>query len=623
MRRLKIFNRVLPGITFFALLFFCLLFSGCAEDQTKTTENLPALEQLSQIPQSGYPQPVIEAEDGQWLMPAKNYASTRFSGLNEINTENARNLQVAWTFTTGLTSGHEAAPLIVNNTMYIVTPFPNYLYALDLTQPGAPMKWKYDPKTVPASQGVACCDVVNRGGAFYNGKIFYNTLDNHTVAVNAETGEEVWKTKVGDINLGESMTMAPIVVKGKVLVGNSGGEFGVRGKITALDSETGKQVWQAFNTGPDADVLIGENFRPFYERDRGKDLGVTTWLPDQWKIGGGTVWGWISYDAELDLIYYGTGNPGPWNPEIRPGDNKWTCGIFARKPDTGEAIWAYQWSPHDEFDYDGVNENVLLDLPINGEIRKTLVRPERNGHLYVMDRATGQVLSAEPFVHVTVTKGIDLQTGLPNKVEEKATGYGKLVRDICPAAPGAKDWQPSAFSPQTGLLYIPHQNLCMEMEGLEANYIAGTPYVGASVRMYAGPGGHRGEFTAWDPVNQRAVWKIQERFPVWSGALVTAGDVAFYGTMEGWFKAVNARTGELLWQFKTGSGIIGQPVTYRGADGKQYVSILSGVGGWAGAIVSGELDPRDPTAALGFVGAMQDLPDYTNKGGMLYTFALP
>lgn len=343
MRRLKIFNRVLPGITFFALLFFCLLFSGCAEDQTKTTENLPALEQLSQIPQSGYPQPVIEAEDGQWLMPAKNYASTRFSGLNEINTENARNLQVAWTFTTGLTSGHEAAPLIVNNTMYIVTPFPNYLYALDLTQPGAPMKWKYDPKTVPASQGVACCDVVNRGGAFYNGKIFYNTLDNHTVAVNAETGEEVWKTKVGDINLGESMTMAPIVVKGKVLVGNSGGEFGVRGKITALDSETGKQVWQAFNTGPDADVLIGENFRPFYERDRGKDLGVTTWLPDQWKIGGGTVWGWISYDAELDLIYYGTGNPGPWNPEIRPGDNKWTCGIFARKPDTGEAIWAYQW----------------------------------------------------------------------------------------------------------------------------------------------------------------------------------------------------------------------------------------------------------------------------------------
>jgi lanthanide-dependent methanol dehydrogenase len=600
-----------------------ILLAACSEEKKVTPQTpLPTLEHLNQIPQSGYPQPIIEAEDGQWLMPAKNYASTRFSGLNEINVENARNMQVKWTFSTGLVRGHEAAPIVVNNTMYVITPYPNILYALDLTQPGAPMKWKYEPKPVPSSQGVACCDVVNRGGAYYNGKIFYNTLDNHTVAVNAETGEEVWKTKVGDINLGESMTMAPLVVKGKVLVGNSGGEFGVRGKITALDAETGKQVWQAFNTGPDADVLIGENFKPFYPQDQGKDLGVTTWLPDQWKIGGGTVWGWISYDAELDLIYYGTGNPGPWNPEIRPGDNKWTCGIFARKPDTGEAIWAYQWSPHDEFDYDGVNENVLLDLPINGEMRKTLVRPERNGHMYVMDRATGQVLSAEPFVHVTVTNGIDLQTGKPNKVEEKATGFGRVVRDICPAAPGAKDWQPSAFSPQTGLLYVPHNNLCMEMEGLEANYIAGTPYVGANVRMYAGPGGHRGEFTAWDPVNQRAAWKIRERFPVWSGALVTAGDVAFYGTMEGWFKAVNARTGELLWQFKTGSGIIGQPVTYRGPDGKQYVSIMSGVGGWAGAVALG-LDARDPTAALGFVGAMSDLPEYTTTGGMVYTFALP
>jgi len=623
MKNSGLFRQLFPNKVLLVFLVGCfLLITACTSAPPPPETSLPRLENLNQIPQSGYPQPIIDAEDGQWLMPAKNYASTRFSGLNEINVENVRNLQPVWTFSTGLARGHEAAPLVVNNTMYIVTPYPNTLYALDLTQPGAPMKWKYEPKPVPSSQGVACCDVVNRGGAYYNGKIFYNTLDNHTVAVNAETGEEVWKTKVGDINLGESMTMAPLVVKGKVLVGNSGGEFGVRGKITALDAENGSQVWQAFSTGPDSEVLIGENFKPFYPQDQGKDLGVTSWLPDQWKIGGGTVWGWISYDAELDLIYYGTGNPGPWNPEIRPGDNKWTCGIFARKPDTGEAIWAYQWSPHDEYDYDGVNENVLLDLPINGQIRKTLVRPERNGHMYVMDRATGQVLSAEPFAHVTVTRGIDLQTGKPNVVEEKKTGFGRVVRDICPAAPGAKDWQPSAFSPQTGLLYVPHQNLCMEMEGLEANYIAGTPYVGASVKMSAGPGGHRGEFTAWDPVNGRAVWKIRERFPVWSGAVVTAGDVAFYGTMEGWFKAVNARTGELLWQFKTGSGIIGQPITYRGPDGKQYVSILSGVGGWAGAVAFG-LDPRDPTAALGFVGAMTDLPDYTTTGGMLYTFALP
>jgi lanthanide-dependent methanol dehydrogenase len=604
------------------LIAVALLASACADGVRERSASTPSLEQLNTIPTSGHPQSLAE-DDGQWLMPAKDYASTRFSSLNEINSENAANLQLKWSFSTGLTNGHEAAPLVVNNTMYVVTPYPNILYALDLTQPGAPMKWKYEPKPSPASQGVACCDVVNRGGAYSNGKIFYNTLDNYTVAVDAETGEEVWKRKVGDINLGESMTMAPLVVKGKVLVGNSGGEFGVRGKITALDSETGDLVWQAFNTGPDADVLIGENFRPFYPQDQGKDLGVSTWLPDQWKIGGGTVWGWISYDAELDLIYYGTGNPGPWNPEIRPGDNKWTCGIFARRPDTGEAIWAYQWSPHDEFDYDGVNENVLVNLPIEGQMRRVLIRPERNGHMYVMDRETGQVLSAEPFVHVTVTEGVNLETGRPNTVKEKQTGYGRIVRDICPAAPGAKDWQPSAFSPQTGLLYVPHQNLCMEMEGLEANYIAGTPYVGANVKMYAGPGGHRGEFTAWDPVNARPVWKIRENFPVWSGTVVTAGDVAFYGTMEGWFKAVNARTGELIWQFKTSSGIIGQPITYRGPDGRQYVSVLSGVGGWAGAIVVGGLDPRDPTGALGFVGAMSDLPDHTNAGGVLYTFGLP
>ena len=563
----------------------------------------------------------LQADDGQWVMPAKNYASWRYSGLDQINTNNVANLKVAWTFSTGLTSGHEAAPLVVNDTLYAVTPYPNILYALDPVT--GSMKWKYEPKPSQASQGVACCDVVNRGAAFADGKIFYNTLDAHTVAVDAESGEEVWKTKVGEINIGESMTMAPIVVKGKVLVGNSGGEFGVRGWLTALDAGSGDIVWRAYSTGPDADVKIGPNFRPFYAKDRGKDLGVTTWPPDLWKIGGGTMWGWISYDPDLDLIYHGTANPGPWNPEMRPGDNKWTAGIFARRPDTGEAIWAYQWSPHDLYDYDGINENVLVDLPIKGQMRKVLLRPERNGHLYVMDRATGEVLSAETYVHVTVTRGIDLETGIPNEVEEKATGFGRVVRDICPAAPGAKDWQPSAWSPRTSILYIPHQNLCMEMEGVEANYIAGTPYVGAVVRMYAGPGGYRGEFTAWDPVAARKVWSIKERFPVWSGTVVTAGDVAFYGTMEGWFKAVNARTGQLLWQFKTGSGIIGQPITYRGRDGKQYVAVFSGVGGWAGAIVSGGLDPRDGTAALGFVNAMKDLPDYTTKGGALYVFALP
>lgn len=563
----------------------------------------------------------LSQDDTQWVMPAKNYASTRFSGVDQINTENVDKLQVAWTFSTGLNTGHEAAPLVVGDTMYVVTPWPNILYALD-TADGS-LRWSYDPEPDRAAQGVACCDVVNRGAAYADGKIFYNTLDMHTVAVDAETGEEVWKTRLGNINKGETMTMAPLVVKDKVLVGNSGGEMGVRGWITALDTDTGEIAWRGYSTGPDEEVLIGDDFQPFYEMDRGKDLGVTTWPGDRWKTGGGTVWGWISWDPELDLIYHGTSNPGPWNPEQRRGDNKWTAAVFARDPDTGMARWAYQWSPHDLYDYDGINENVLLDLKIAGKERKVLVRPERNGYMYILDRASGEVLSAEQFEHVTVTKGIDLETGRPIEVEAKVPKEGEFVREICPAAPGAKDWQPSAWSPRTQLLYVPHQHLCQDERVSEANYISGTPYLGAEVTMYAGPGGHRGQFMAWDPVKQEQVWAIKEEFPVWSGTVVTAGDVAFYGTMDRWFKAVDARTGKELWKFRTDSGIIGQPITWLGSDGVQYVAVLAGVGGWSGAVVSGSLDTSDPYAALGFVGAMQDLPDVTAAGGTLYVFALP
>ncbi|MFN7141451.1 MAG: methanol/ethanol family PQQ-dependent dehydrogenase, partial [Limisphaerales bacterium] len=521
-----------------------------------------------------------EVDETRWTMAPKNYASTRYSTLSEINTGNVKDLKLAWSFSTGVLRGHEAAPIVVNNTMYIVTPFPNILYALDLENNGA-MKWKYEPQPLASAQGVACCDVVNRGAVYWEGKIIYNTLDAHTVAVDAESGKELWKTRMGDINIGESMTMAPIVVKGKVLVGNSGGEFGVRGWLAAVDANNGKILWRAYSTGPDEECLIGPDFQPFYAQDRGKDLGVKTWPPDGWRIGGGTVWGWISYDPELNLIFYGMGNPGPWNPEQRPGDNKWTCGVFARNPDNGQARWFYQWDPHDLYDYDGVNELLLLDLEWEGQKRKLIVTPQRNGYVYVLDRTTGQVLAADPFGYITVTTHIDLKTGRPQHVEEKKPRLGKVVRDIAPAAPGAKDWQPSAYSPRTGWLYIPHQNLAMDEELVEANYIAGTPFVGANVKMKAGPGGHRGEFDAWDPIARKKVWSIKERFPVWSGTVVTAGDVAFYGTMEGWFKAVHARTGEVLWQFKCGSGIIGQPITYRGPDGKQYVAILSGVGGWS------------------------------------------
>src|SRR5213082_3248516 len=315
--------------------------------------------------------------DGQWTMPSKNFENTRYSELDQIKIDNAKALRVAWTFSTGVNKGQEAAPLVVGDSMYVVTPYPNILYALDLNKNGA-LKWKFEPQPTAAAQGVACCDVVNRGCFFDKGKIFFNTLDDNVCAVDAASGKLAWKTKVGEINRGETMTMAPLVVHDKVLVGNSGGEFGVRGCLTALDTNSGKILWRAYSTGPDADCLIGSEFKPFYESDRGKDLGVKSCAPDHWQSGGATVWGWISYDPEANLIFHGTANPGSWNPDLRPGDNKWTCGVFARNPDTGQARWFYQLNPHDEFDYDGVNENLVVDLQVNGHMHKVLLSAQRN-----------------------------------------------------------------------------------------------------------------------------------------------------------------------------------------------------------------------------------------------------
>jgi PQQ-dependent dehydrogenase (methanol/ethanol family) len=565
---------------------------------------------------------VRAAADGEWPQASGTPDATRFSPLNEINSSNASHLAPAFTFNTGLTHGQESATLVVGGTMYFVTPFPNILYALDLTLPGAPVKWKFYPHPDPASQGVACCDSVNRGPAFADGKVVFNTLDGQTVAVEANTGKELWRAHLANIRVGETLTMAPLIAEGKVLVGNSGGEFGVRGWLAALNLKDGRQAWKAWSTGADKDVLIGPEFKPFYPQDRGKDLGVKTWPPGKWKLGGGNVWGWVSYDPIARLIFYGTGNPGPWNPDQRPGDNKWTSGVFARDVDTGQARWFYQWSPHDLYDHDGINENILVDRDWKGSPRKLLLHPGRNGYMYVLDRTSGQVLSARPFVYINSSKGVDLQSGklIPNP--EKRTQTGKTIYDICPTASGAKDWQPAAYSPRTGFVYIPRANLCMDEQVVQANYIAGTPYIGAVVRQKPGRGGYRGALTAWDIAGEKIAWEVHENMPVWSGAVVTAGDVVFYGTLDGWFKALDARTGKLLWQRKLESGVVGQPVAYKGPDGHQYISILAGVGGWIGAILSNKLDTRDSTAANGMASAVPDLPLRSKTGGKLYVFRL-
>jgi PQQ-dependent dehydrogenase (methanol/ethanol family) len=597
--------------------------------QVNSLSNVSAPPPPQARPQTGLaniaaPEAASPPEDGQWTMPSRDYANTRYSGLDEITTDNVGKLQLAFTFATGTLLGQESAPIVVGDTLYFVTPYPNILYAVDLTQPGGALKWKFDPKPAAASQGVACCQPVNRGPTYSQGRIFYNTLDAHTVALDATTGQLLWKTQVGDFNIGDTFTMAPLVVKDKVLVGNSGAEFGARGWLAALNVSDGKVAWRAFTTGPDKDVLIDPaEFKPFYPQYIGRDLGVAQWPPDAWKIGGGTVWGWISYDPELDLIYYGTSNPSPWNHEVRPGDNHWTNGIFARDPDTGHARWFYQFSPHDLWDHSAVNENLVLDVNWEGQPRKVVVRPERNGYMYVLDRTNGEVLAADAYTYITASKGVDLKTGRLIYNDEKLPSQGKVVREVCPNSPGAKDWTPSAFSKKTGFIYLPHNNMCMDWEIKPVSYIAGTGYLGVNAKFYPGPGSSVGELMAWDPIARKKVWGVEERWPVWSGTAVTAGDVVFYGNLEGWFKALHARTGEVLWQFKTASGIIGQPTTFRGPDGRQYVAILSGIGGWAGAIVSSELDERDPTAAKGFANMVGELKKQSGIGGMLYVFALP
>jgi PQQ-dependent dehydrogenase (methanol/ethanol family) len=562
-------------------------------------------------------------EDGQWTMPGKNHASTRYSGLAEITAANAKALRPVWTFSTGVLAGHEGQPLVVKNTMYVVTPYPNVLYAFDLTQEGYPLRWKYRPDVSPNAVGISCCDVINRGAFYADGKIVYNLLDGQTVAVDATTGREVWKTTIGDLSQGETTPMAPFVVKDRVIVGASGGEFGIYGWLKGLDLKSGKIVWTARNLGPDSAMLVKPGtFKPFY--DKGSDLGVTSWPKDAWKVGGAPVWGWMSYDPTLDLLYYGVGNPAPYNPEQRPGDNKWTSSVLARRPGDGSLVWAYQFTPNDNWDYDAASENILADLTIEGRPRKVLVNFNKNGFQYTIDRATGEVLQAQPFADVTWAKRVDLASGRPVLDSTKLTGASKgNVKGICPSLEGAKSpASPAAYSPRTGLFYASTNNMCMDFAATAVARVAGTPFIGAGTPYHAGPAGkHLGAFMAWDAASGKRVWEAKEPYPAWSGALVTAGDVVFHGTLDGWFKASDAKTGKLLWKFKVGSGVVGNPITYRGPDGKQYVAIYAGIGGdWF--LLSGDVRSDDPADVRPPADFMKDIGRHTSQGGMVWIFAL-
>jgi lanthanide-dependent methanol dehydrogenase len=564
-----------------------------------------------------------------WVQPAGDYANTRYSKLNQINASNVGKLQVAWTFSTGVLRGHEGGPLVIGNMMYVHTPFPNKVYALDLSQENK-IVWKYEPKQDPNVIPVMCCDTVNRGVAYGDGKIFLHQADTTLVALDAKTGQVAWSVKNGDPGKGATGTSAPLVVKDKVLIGISGGEFGVQCHVTAYDLKTGKQAWRAFSEGPDDQIMIDPVSTTEHGKPVGKDSSIKTWQGDQWKIGGGCTWGWLSYDPSLNLVYYGSGNPSTWNPKQRPGDNKWSMTVFARNADTGVARWVYQMTPHDEWDYDGVNEMILSDQNVNGQDRKLLTHFDRNGLAYTMDRATGELLVAEKYdPKVNWTTGVDMNKssptyGRPKVVDQFSTekgGEDKNTKGICPAALGTKDQQPAAYSPDTQLFYVPTNHVCMDYEPFKVSYTAGQPYVGATLSMYPPQGeSHMGNFIAWDNKTGKIVWSNKEPFSVWSGALATAGGVVFYGTLEGYLKAVDAKTGKELYKFKTPSGIIGNVNTYE-QGGRQYVAVLSGVGGWAGIGLAAGL--TEPTEGLGAVGGYAALSNYTALGGTLTVFALP
>ena len=574
----------------------------------------------------------LSKSDENWPMTGKNYSANNYSPATQVTKANVKQLRPAWSFSTGVLSGHEGTPLVVDGKMFVHTPFPNTTFALSLDEPGK-ILWQHKPKQNPTARAVACCDVVNRGLAYWpgNGKvgplIIKTQLDGNVVALKADTGEEYWKLENSDIKVGSTLTIAPYVIKDTVLIGSSGAELGVRGYVTGYDIATGAQKWRAYATGPDNDVKLAADFNSANPHYGQKGLGQNTWEGEAWKIGGGTNWGWYAFDPETNLFYYGSGNPAPWNETMRPGDNKWTMTIWGRDIDTGEAKFGYQKTPHDEWDYAGVNVMMLSEqTDKTGKARKLLTHPDRNGIVYSLDRTNGDLVSADKIDDtVNWVKQVDLKTGLPTRDPEFGTRMDHKGRDICPSAMGYHNQGHDSYDPERKSFFMGINHICMDWEPFMLPYRAGQFFVGATLNMYPGPKGDRqkteglGQVKSYDAITGKFKWEVMERFAAWGGTLATAGGVMFYGTLDGFIKARDSDTGELLWKFKLPSGVIGHPMTYT-HNGVQYVAIYYGVGGWPG--VGLVFDLNDPTAGLGAVGAFKQLQHYTQMGGGVMVFSL-
>jgi len=532
-----------------------------------------------------------------WPVYGGDSGNTRYSKLDQITTKNVQRLKVAWVLQLGTLEAQESTPLVIGDTLYVTSSSgPKHVFAVEAKT--GTVRWRYSPEIPADVQQTTCCGLDNRGVAYAKGKIFVTRLDGYLVALDARTGKELWKSQVVDYTQGAAITSPPTAVKNLVVTGFAGGEYGVRGYISAFDQDTGKEVWRLYTV-----PATGEP-------------GSETWKGDSWKFGGGAAWYVCSYDPQLNLLYYGTSNPAPWAAVVRGPDssaygdftNLFTASTLAIDPDSGKIVWHYQSTPYDAWDYDGVNELVLADVVVGGQTTPVLFKADRNGFFYVLNRKTGKLISAEPYVFVNWATGVDKASGRPIEIPEKRPRLDTWARDICPNLFGGKNWEPMAYSPQTRLVYIPTFNLCMDLAGRTAEYKRGMFYLGSEWDLAkVGPGGHMSEAIAWDPIKNVKVWGNKEELPFMGGMLPTAGGLVFHGNIQGWFKALDASTGKLLWQFNTGSGISAGPVTYE-LDGKQYVAVVSG------RLVT-------PPSFLGHIG--EKIFASSPPGGALFVFELP
>ena len=539
---------------------------------------------------------------GDVLTYGMGLQAQRFSPLDKLTPETVKGLVPVWSFSFGgeKQRGQESQPIIHDGTIYVTGSY-SRLYAVDAKT--GQKKWQYDHRL---PEGIMpCCDVVNRGAAIYKDKVYFATLDARLVALNKDTGKVVWSKKIADYQAGYSATAAPLIVDGKIITGNSGGEFGVVGAVEARDAETGELIW----TRPTVEGNMGTL--------NGKESTMTgklnaSWPGDLYKTGGGATWLGGTYDPETKTLFFGTGNPAPWNSHLRPGDNLYTSSTLAIDPANGEIKWHYQTTPHDGWDFDGVNEFVSFDLKKDGQVVKAGAKADRNGFFYVIDRTNGKLINASPFVtKITWAKEIDLKTGRPVYNDDNRPGApeaaekGKSVF-AAPAFLGAKNWMPMAYSPATDLFYVPANEWGMDIWNEPITYKKGAAYLGAGFTIKPLYNDYIGALRAIDPKTGKIVWEYKNPAPLWGGVLTTAGNLVFTGTPEGSLKAFDAKTGKEVWHFNTGSGVVGSPVTWE-QDGEQYVAVVSG---WGGAVPL-------------WGGDVAKLVKDINQGGSLWVFKLP